>query len=83
MVAPEPTSVGRRGLKLRNTWQRQSSPLGEAEPRAMGHVAAPEPTSVGRRGLKLRNTWHHQSSTQQGGEARGHVAALELTSARR
>jgi hypothetical protein len=54
-------------------WQRRSSPLGETEPGAMGHVAAPEPTSAGRRGPELRNTWQHQSSTQQGGEARGHV----------
>jgi hypothetical protein len=25
MVAPEPTSVGRRGPELRNAWRRQSS----------------------------------------------------------
>jgi hypothetical protein len=54
-------------------WQRQSSPLGEAEFGAMGHVAAPEPTSAGRRGPELRNTWQRRSSTQQGGEARGHM----------
>jgi hypothetical protein len=33
---------------LRNTWQHRSSPLGEAEPGAMGHVAASEPTSAER-----------------------------------
>jgi hypothetical protein len=59
VVAPEPTSTGWRGPELRNTWQRQSSPLGNAEPGAMGHGAAPEPTSSGRRGLELRNTWKH------------------------
>jgi hypothetical protein len=59
---------------MRNTWQHQSSPLGEAELGAVGHVAALEPTLVGRQGLKLRNTWQRQSSTQQGGEARGHRA---------
>jgi hypothetical protein len=47
VVAPELTSTGRRGLELRNTWQRRSSPLGEAEPGATGHVVALEPTSVG------------------------------------
>jgi hypothetical protein len=40
---------------LRNTWQRRSSPLEEAEPGAMGHVAASEPTSAERRGPELRN----------------------------
>jgi hypothetical protein len=72
VAAPEPTSVGRRGPKLRNTWQRRSSPLGEAEPGAMGHVAAPEPTSAGSRGPELRNTWQRRNSTQQGGEVWGH-----------
>jgi hypothetical protein len=67
-----PTSAGRRGPELRNTWQHRSSTLGEAEPGAMGHVAAPEPTSAGRRGPELRNTWRRRSSTQQGDEARGH-----------
>jgi hypothetical protein len=28
VAAPEPTSPGRRGPELRNTWQRRSSPLG-------------------------------------------------------
>jgi hypothetical protein len=72
MVAPEPTSAGRRGPELRNTWQRRSSPLREAEPGAMGHVAAPEPTSAGRQGPELRNARRHRSSTQPGDEARGH-----------
>jgi hypothetical protein len=72
MAVPEPTSVGRRDPELRNTLQRQSSPLGEAEPGAIEHVTAPEPTSAGRRGPELENTWQRRSSTQQGGEARGH-----------
>jgi hypothetical protein len=72
VVVPEPTSPGRRGPELRNTWQRRSSPLGEAEPGAMGHVAVPEPTSAGRRGPELRNAWRRRSSTQQGDDARGH-----------
>jgi hypothetical protein len=55
VAAPEPTLAGRRAPELRNTWQRRSSPLGEAEPEAMRHVVALEPTSVGRRGLELRN----------------------------
>jgi hypothetical protein len=72
VAAPEPTSVGTRGPELRNTWQRWSSPLGEAEPGAMGHVAVPEPTSTGRRCPELRNVWQRRSSTQQVDEARGH-----------
>jgi hypothetical protein len=73
MAVPEPTSIGRRGPEPRNTWQHRSSPLGEAEPRALGHVGVPEPILAGRRGPELRNTWQRQSSTQQGGEAWGHV----------
>jgi hypothetical protein len=72
MVASEPTSAGMRGPKLRNTLQCQSSPLGEAKPGAMRHVAVPEPTSAGRRCPKLRNAWQRRSSTQQGDETRGH-----------
>jgi hypothetical protein len=72
VTASEPTSAGRRGPELRNTWQRRSSPLGEAEPEAIGHVVAPEPTAIGRRGPKLRNVWRHRSSTQQGDEARSY-----------
>jgi hypothetical protein len=49
--------------RAENTWQRRSSPLGEAEPRSMGHVAAPKPTLEGRRGPELRNTWQRRSST--------------------
>jgi hypothetical protein len=45
MAASEPSS---RGGDAGATWQRRSSPLGEAEPGAMEHVAAPEPTSAGR-----------------------------------
>jgi hypothetical protein len=50
---------------------------------AVGYVAAPEPTSAGRRGPELRNAWWRQSSTQYGDDARGHVAAPELTLPRR
>jgi hypothetical protein len=71
VAVPKPTSIGRRGPELRNTWQHRSSPLREAEPGAMGHVAAPELTSAGRRGPELRNAWQHRISTQQGDEARG------------
>jgi hypothetical protein len=73
VAAPKPTSAGRQGPKLRNTWQHRSSPLEEVEPGAMRHVAASELTSAGRRGAELRNTWQRRSSTQQRGEARGHV----------
>jgi hypothetical protein len=72
VTASEPTSTGRRGPELRNTWQHRSSPLEKAEPRAMGHVVALEPTSTGRRGPELRNAWRRRSSTQQGDETRGH-----------
>jgi hypothetical protein len=67
VAVPEPISSGRRDLELRNTWQRRSSPLREAEPGAhlsrevrsgaAGHMAALEPTSVGRCGLKLQLIW--------------------------
>jgi hypothetical protein len=73
VAASKPTSIGRRGPELRNTWHHRSSPLGETESGAMGYVAAPEPTSTGRRDPKLRNMWQRRSSTQQGGEARSHV----------
>jgi hypothetical protein len=72
VAAPEPTSAGRRGPELRNTWQRWNSPLGDADAGAMKHMAAPEPTSRGRRGPELRNAWRRRSSTQQGDEARDH-----------
>jgi hypothetical protein len=55
-----------------DTWQHWSSPLEEAEPRAMGHVAAPEPTSAGRRDPEMRDTWQCWRSRQQGGEVLGH-----------
>jgi hypothetical protein len=61
VAAPEPTSAGRRGPKLRNTRQRRSSPLKEVEPGAKGHVAAPELTSTGRRGPELTNAWRCRS----------------------
>jgi hypothetical protein len=80
VVAPEPTSAGRRGPELRNTWQRQSSPLGEPEPGAMGHVAVPEPTSVGRRGPELRSGVGAELSKETRPGSTGHVAAPELTS---
>jgi hypothetical protein len=72
MAAPEPTSAGRQGPELRNMCQRRSSPLEEAEPGAMGHMATSEPTSAGMRGPELRNVWQHRSSTQQGDEAQDH-----------
>jgi hypothetical protein len=69
VAAPEPTSAERRGPELRNTWQRRSSPLGEAEPGAMRQVVKPELTSAGKRGPELRNVWWRRSSTQQVDEA--------------
>jgi hypothetical protein len=72
VAASEPTLAGKRGPELRNTLQRRSSPLREAESGAMEHVAASEPTSAGRRDPELRNTWWRRSLTQQGDEARGH-----------
>jgi hypothetical protein len=67
VAAPEPISSGWRDPELRNTWQRRSSPLWEAEPGAhLGrkvrsgaarHMAAPEPTYAGRCGLKLQLMW--------------------------
>jgi hypothetical protein len=51
-------------------WQHRSSPLREAKPGALGHMAAPELTLSGRQGLKLRDTWQHQRSPCQGGKVR-------------
>jgi hypothetical protein len=53
------------------TWQHWSSPLGEAEPGAMGHVAALELTLSARQGPELRDTWQHRSSPQHGDEVQG------------
>jgi hypothetical protein len=49
----------------------RSSPLGEAELGAMGHVAASELTLSGRQGPELRDAWQRRSSPQQGGEVWG------------
>jgi hypothetical protein len=40
VAAPEATLVGRRGPELRNTWQRRSSPLGEARTGPRGSTGA-------------------------------------------
>jgi hypothetical protein len=85
MAASEPISVGRRGPELSNTWQRWSSPLREAEPRAMGHMAAPEPTQQGGEawGHETRgSTGVHLSKEVRSGVA-GYVVAPEPTSAGR
>jgi hypothetical protein len=42
-------------LGVWDMWQHRSSPLGEAEPGAMGHVEASKPTSIGKRGPELRD----------------------------
>jgi hypothetical protein len=68
-------------------WQHRNSPLKEAEPRAIGHVAVPEPMSIGKRGLKLRNTRQRQSSPQQEGKVwdrgiRGSIGAHLVMEAR-
>jgi hypothetical protein len=67
MAAPEPTSAGRRGPELRNTWQRQSSTQQGGE--ARGHVTR------GSTGAHL--------SKEVRSDAAGHVAAPEPTSAGR
>jgi hypothetical protein len=67
VAAPEPTSAGRRGPELRNTWQRRSSTQQGGE--ARGHVT---------RG----NTGDHFNKEVRS-EAVGHVAALDPTSAGR
>jgi hypothetical protein len=54
VVAPELTSVRRRGTRPRDTWQRRSSPQYGGEVRAVGHMTTPEPTSAGRCGPKLQ-----------------------------
>jgi hypothetical protein len=67
VAALEPTSVGRRGPELRNTWQRRS--LTQQGGEARGHVT---------RG----STRAHLSKEVRSG-ATGHMAAPELTSAGR
>jgi hypothetical protein len=67
VIAPEPTSIGRRGPELRNTWQRRSSTQQGGE--ARGHVT---------RG----STGAHLSKEVRSG-AVGHVVAPEPTSTER
>jgi hypothetical protein len=68
-----------------DTWQHRSSPLRKAEPRAVGHVAALElPSQEGRAqspGTRGSAGAHLSKEARFGAE--GHVAAPELTSARR
>jgi hypothetical protein len=52
---------GRQSPEPWDTWQRWSSPLRKAEPRALGHVAASDLTLVRRRGLGPRDTWRLRS----------------------
>jgi hypothetical protein len=64
-----------------DTWQHQSSPLRNAEPQTMGHVAAPElPSQEGR--ARSHGT-HGGTGAHFGKEARSgatvHVVALEPT----
>jgi hypothetical protein len=68
-----------------NTWQHRSSPLRKAEPRAMGHVTAPElPSQEGRtRGHGTRDSTRAHLVKEARSGTEGHVAASELTSARR
>jgi hypothetical protein len=63
VTALEPTSIGRRGSELRNTWQRQSSTQQGGE--AQGH-------------RPLGSTGAHLSKEVRS-EAAGHVAAPEPT----
>jgi threonine dehydrogenase-like Zn-dependent dehydrogenase len=64
MAALEPTSTGRRGTELRNTWQRRSSIQQGGE--ARGHVLC-------------GSTGAHLNKEVRSG-AVGHVAAAEPTS---
>jgi hypothetical protein len=85
VVVTEPTSVGRRGPELRDTWQCQSSPLGEAESGAMGHVAVLELSSRGGRTRShgtCGSAGAHVSREVRSG-AEECVVAPELNSARR
>jgi hypothetical protein len=65
VVAPEPTSAGKRGLELRNMWQCWSSTQQGGE--ALGHM------THGSTGAYL--------SKEMMSGATGHVVALEPTSA--
>jgi hypothetical protein len=71
--------------ELWDTWQHRSSPLRKAEPQAVGHVAAPElPSQEGRaRSHRIRGSTGAHLIKDTRSEAEGHVAALELTLARR
>jgi hypothetical protein len=66
-------------------WQRRSSHLRKAEPRAMGYVATSElPSQEGRvRSDRTHGSVGAHLSKEVMSEAEGHVAAPELTSARR
>jgi hypothetical protein len=68
-----------------DTWQHRSSPLRKAEPRAVGHVATPElPFQEGRAQSHVTrdSTEAHLVKEARTG-VKGHVAAPELTSARK
>jgi hypothetical protein len=67
VAAPDPTSAGRRGLELRNTWQRRSSTQQGGE--ARGHVTCGSTEA------------HLRKEVRSG--ATGHVMAPEPTSAGR
>jgi hypothetical protein len=68
-----------------NTWQHRSSPLRKAEPQVMGYMAAPELLSQeGRaRSHRTRGSVGVHLRREAMSKAEGHVAASELTSARR
>jgi hypothetical protein len=59
VAASEPTSTGRRGPELKNTWHRRSSTQQGDEARGHGTrgSTASRPTSVGRYGPKLQFAW--------------------------
>jgi hypothetical protein len=67
MTAPEPTSAGRRGPELRNTWQRRS--LTQQGGEARGHMTC-------------GSTGAHLSKKVRSGAVR-YMAAPESTSAGR
>jgi hypothetical protein len=59
VVAPEPTSTGRRGPELKNTWHRRSSTQQGDETQGHGTRGSTTPgsTYAGRYGPKLQFAW--------------------------
>jgi hypothetical protein len=58
-AALEPSSTGRRGPELRDTWQHLSPPQLGGGVRSYGHVLAPEPSLAGRQYSEPWDMWKH------------------------